>query len=52
MIQEVTDQEAQHQQDLKRIRNFRLMDDDFMNACLDNNTIHLDIISIKNYSKQ
>ncbi|MBE5908888.1 MAG: hypothetical protein E7278_08650 [Lachnospiraceae bacterium] len=38
MKQEVTDQEAQHQQDLKRIRNFRLMDDDFMNACLDNNT--------------
>ncbi len=27
--------EKQHQEDLQRIRGFRLMDDDFMNACFD-----------------
>ena len=29
--------EQQHQKDLERIKNFRLMDDDFMNACFDGN---------------
>ena len=29
------DRERQHQEDLQRIRGFRLIDDDFMNACLD-----------------
>ena len=29
--------EQQHQKDLQRIKNFRLMDDDFMNACFDGN---------------
>lgn len=29
--------EQQHQEDLQRIRGFRLIDDDFMNACFDNN---------------
>ena len=31
------DYEQQHQEDLQRIRGFRLIDDDFMNACFDNN---------------
>lgn len=31
------DKDQQHQEDLQRIRGFRLMDDDFMNACLDEN---------------
>lgn len=31
------DAERQHQEDLQRLRGFRLMDDDFMNACLDDN---------------
>ena len=30
-------QRKQHQEDLQRIRGFRLIDDDFMNACLDDN---------------
>ena len=29
--------EQQHQEDLQRIRGLRLIDDDFMNACFDNN---------------
>ncbi len=29
--------EQQHQEDLQRIRGFRLLDDDFMNACFDDN---------------
>lgn len=29
--------DQQHQEDLQRIRGFRLIDDDFMNACFDNN---------------
>ena len=29
--------ERQHEEDLQRIRGFRLIDDDFMNACFDNN---------------
>ena len=28
--------EQQHQEDLQRLRGFRLIDDDFMNACFDN----------------
>jgi len=31
------DKEQLHQEDLQRIRAFRLMDDDFMNACFDEN---------------
>ena len=31
------DEIRQHQEDLQRLRGFRLMDDDFMNACLDDN---------------
>ena len=31
------DKEQQHQEDLQRIRGFRLIDDDFMNACFDDN---------------
>ena len=31
------DLERLHQEDLQRIRGFRLIDDDFMNACFDNN---------------
>ena len=31
------DYEQQHQEDLQRIRGFRLIDDDFMNACFDDN---------------
>lgn len=31
------DREQQHQEDLQRIRGFRLIDDDFMNACFDDN---------------
>ena len=30
------DKERLHQEDLQRIRGFRLIDDDFMNACFDN----------------
>ena len=29
------EKEKQHQEDLQRIRGFRLIDDDFMNACFD-----------------
>ena len=29
--------ERQHQEDLQRIRGFRLIDDDFMNVCFDDN---------------
>ncbi|MBR1930072.1 MAG: PD-(D/E)XK nuclease family transposase [Lachnospiraceae bacterium] len=29
--------EQQHQEDLQRLRGFRLIDDDFMNACFDDN---------------
>lgn len=29
------EQEKQHQEDLQRLRGFRLIDDDFMNACFD-----------------
>ena len=29
--------EQQHQEDLQILRGFRLIDDDFMNACFDNN---------------
>ena len=31
------DKERLHQEDLQRIRGFRLIDDDFMNACFDDN---------------
>ena len=31
----IMDKEQQHQEDLQRIRGFRLIDDDFMNACFD-----------------
>ena len=31
------DKDRQHQEDLQRIRGFRLIDDDFMNACFDDN---------------
>ena len=31
------DKEQQHQEDLQRLRGFRLIDDDFMNACFDGN---------------
>lgn len=33
----VMNNEQQHQEDLQRLRGFRLIDDDFMNACFDNN---------------
>lgn len=33
----MTEQERLHEEDLQRIREFRLMDDDFMNACLQDN---------------
>ena len=29
------EKEKQHQEDLQRLRGLRLIDDDFMNACLD-----------------
>jgi len=31
------DEERQHQEDLQRIRGFRLIDDDFMNVCFEDN---------------
>ena len=31
------DNERLHQEDLQRIRGFRLIDDEFMNACFDDN---------------
>ena len=31
----MTDEERLHEEDMQRIRGFRLMDDDFMNACFD-----------------
>ena len=37
MGDEIMDKEQQHQEDLQRIRGFRLIDDDFMNACFDGN---------------
>ena len=33
----IMDKEQQHQEDLQRIQGFRLIDDDFMNACFDDN---------------
>lgn len=38
------DRERQHQEDLQRIRGFRLMDDDFMNACLEDNIEGVELI--------
>ena len=35
----MTDEERQHEEDLQRIRGFRLIDDDFMNACLMDNDV-------------
>ena len=37
VAEEIMDKEQQHQEDLQRIRGFRLIDDDFMNACFDDN---------------
>ena len=37
VCEEIMDKEQQHQEDLQRIRGFRLIDDDFMNACFDDN---------------
>ena len=34
---DAAERERQHQEDLQRIRGFRLIDDDFMNACFDGN---------------
>ena len=31
----MTEYEKQHEEDLQRLRGFRLIDDDFMNACFD-----------------
>ena len=36
--------EQQHEEDLQRIRGFRLIDDDFMNACFDNNIEDTELI--------
>lgn len=38
------DREQQHQEDLQRIRGFRLIDDDFMNACLEDNIEGVELI--------
>lgn len=38
------DRERQHQEDLQRIRGFRLIDDDFMNACLEDNIEGVELI--------
>ncbi len=32
-----TDREQMHQEDLRRIQRLRLIDDDFMNVCFDDN---------------
>ena len=37
MATSVKDRELQRQQDLERIKNFRLIDDDFMTKCFENN---------------
>ena len=36
--------EQQHEEDLQRIRGFRLIDDVFMNACFDNNIEDTELI--------
>ncbi|MBP5670426.1 MAG: nuclease, partial [Lachnospiraceae bacterium] len=36
--------EKNHQEDLRRIREFRLIDDDFMNACLDGDVVATQLI--------
>ena len=38
------EREKQHQEDLQRIRGFRLIDDDFMNACFDGNIAGTELI--------
>ncbi|MEE3496508.1 MAG: PD-(D/E)XK nuclease family transposase [Butyrivibrio sp.] len=40
----MTEQERLHEEDLQRIRGFRLMDDDFMNVCLENNPEDTELI--------
>ena len=45
---EIDERERQHQEDLERIKNFRLLDDDFMTKCFEDNVdgtkLMLDII--------
>ena len=40
----MTDEERRHEEDLQRIRGFRLMDDDFMSACLADNPEDTELI--------
>ena len=36
--------ERKHQEDLRRIRNFRLMDDDFMTKCFEGDTQYIEFV--------
>ncbi len=40
----MTDEERLHEEDLQRIRGFRLLDDDFMNACFKDNPEAVELI--------
>lgn len=36
--------DQQHQEDLQRLRNFRLMDDDFMTKCFEGNPKYIQLV--------
>ena len=36
--------ERKHQEDLRRIRNFRLMDDDFMTKCFEGDPRYIEFV--------
>ena len=36
--------ERKHQEDLRRIRNFRLMDDDFMTKCFEGDPQYIELV--------
>ena len=40
----MTEEERLHEEDLQRIRGFRLMDDDFMNVCFKDNKPAMELV--------
>ena len=40
----MTEQERQHQEDLQRLRGFRLLDDDFMTKCFEGETACMELV--------
>ena len=44
MTMTVEEIERKHQEDLRRIRNFRLMDDDFMTKCFEGDPQYIELV--------